>query len=783
MGDYKTKISLEGNEAASVLDSLESKAQRLEQTLQRIASSLGTKAFASPEFQAGLRELSATQGAMGAVKASAGLTGRDLEQAVAGGAKLGAGALRDIPAGLGASAAMQAAGQIAEQAGAGYQRPFSVSSFTEGVIRQARAESATTLRMPAAAAADVTSAMPAVMSSAVTMQMQAATPRTASGTVLPSGFESSGPYTSAQLGVARPTFDPNKTAQFDVQAYNAARLRQATRASQQRSLAFGVGIGAVSDALGRGLSLYASQTATGEYDPMAASELRGGIIGGSLGAIAGGLLSPENPGIGMGVGYLAGQQVGAAAAGAAAAPFMRNRTMALTLAATAARLGVQSQELIQGGRRDHGLFNNGAMSVPPGMGLSAIARAISEEGKTPEQIADIRQGTYFGTNIISGPKLAETFANVAAGLLQSGEDPQHALPYTARLARKYGLAAPAMSAVAESVLGTRTRLGNNATDILYAHGPMAYGVYEDSIGGPDLTPMQREGYGASQYFGRQARVAQLRPRGAGQAQMDALQSRRDLLRIMPFGTESETYAENEAQIRQAGRQAFDERSIVNYEIPRARLDALRDSLNALPYSPGGRFVSALASIRMSSAQMGEIRQFMGKRRAAGQLSEEEELDLTRQYGALQVSRYRDLAEVSEGADTKLFALQAGRPAGAGRIDSVGLAAVNIGRIGFPRRGYGAANGKQLKQQNDFIRELGLNEGDLGPWSSGVGGASFGGNSHSDQILSQILSTLQQIASGNGPIASKRPGETRGRIGGDLDARQGRLGGGNDRGYN
>lgn len=826
MADYSTRVKIEGQEAASVLDSLEMKAQRLEQTLQRIASSLGTKAFGSPEFQAGLQELAATQGAMGAVRQSAGLRGRDLEQAVAGGAKLGAGALRDVPAGIGGSAMMQIVGQVAEQAGAGYQRPFNANTFTQGVIEQARAMSAPTMRMPAAGGSVETTAMPAVMSSATTTPTDA--------------LNQTGVFTRTQLGLP----DPNRTQAFDVQRYNAWQRQNyaqatppggfwETRRGQMAIASLGFGVAQAAD-------IRTQEIVSGQTNYIGRGQAIGGGIGAGIGAAFG------NPILAMGL------QFGLSALGGMiAAPMEKGVNIATALMGTEGLVGNpygqslhMRSEIVQ--RIARGINERSAVerradvtaeSIAAGAG--AMGRALIQGGIDPTQFGGNLPVNvappFMAGGIPRGIPLIDTLAALgASGISSLGgmtRNPNFARDVDLGIqstrnpamrqwlqdykragldARRYGQdlrtagqPIDLMTAISQQihtlyptdeaarqvintvapVWSTLPETNNNLADQLMRFGPTATYQFLQSVPGSTVTPnvlgnLMRSS-SAIRSAGRDVQMAATMTRGGGLAAMAGLDRQMEAIAGVQGGADSLLYAQTRQARRDAGRAAFDEASIESFSIPMAQLDTMRAISQALPYSPNRGFDATIASIRMSSRRIGELRQYMGARRRAGELSVEEEYERTREIGALEVSRYQGIAELSEGMDDRLFALQAGRPAGAGRIDSIGLAALRLGS--FPRRGYGAANGRQLKSQNDFIRSLGFDEGDMGPWGSGVGGASFGGSSRMEQLLAQILSAIER--NNTGPLSSQRPGEVRGKVGGDLDARQGRLGGGRDSGYN
>src|ERR1019366_2799277 len=144
--------------------------------------------------------------------------------------------------------------------------------------------------------------------------------------------------------------------------------------SQARNAAFAaVGVGTIA----AGLSMYASNTANGDYDPMAGAAIYGAAVGGTAGAQAGFLLSAKSGGlltgaaaVAAGAGGASGAVLGSAGLQSLIAPMIRQRNAQLAMLSASARSGQD------------------ATSV--GYQLGNLSDTVSFDGKTILQMAEIK---------------------------------------------------------------------------------------------------------------------------------------------------------------------------------------------------------------------------------------------------------------------------------------------------------------------------------------------------------------------------------------------------------
>lgn len=562
---------------------------------------------------------------------------------------------------------------------------------------------------------------------------------------------SSGPY-SPGTGPNN-LFDPNRTMAFDTGGYLASRAAATAQAYRQQSIR-NAAIGYLGvNALTSGLDVYGQMTTTGMPDPMGVMGMLQGNLAGLAGGLAGAALSPGAPGAGFAVGALLGQQTGTATGRAMMAPFVRNRNMAIGLASVAAQMGVSPNDLVSGNGTSL-LTTRGFRQeiIPGGQSLLSLAASISQEGKTPEQIAAIESGLYAGYDVIAGPQMAETYGTLASSALAAGRDPALALQPAINLARKFGLAAPAMARMAGEVIADTARFGGNRTDLLLAHGPEAYGAYADATGRPRLSSGELAAYRFAQGAGTAERIASLRTRGSGTALTATYDSEISNLLYLPGGRDSLAYAEAFAGRRDARRLQFEQETMTGYGVTASNLQAARGIAMSSPFAPGNRFGISLGIVSTNQEQMRRLQSYYRQRLASGELTEGEQLDLTQRYNALRVQNAQEIGALSEGVENRLPALAAGRVSGFQRFDAVQLAALQFYRAGSPVRAFGATGGRQARYQQDFLHSFDV--GPIGPHSRLENLNPAAG--YDSAVLRQILSVLERIAA-----------QGRGRNGGGL----------------
>jgi hypothetical protein len=321
--------------------------------------------------------------------------------------------------------------------------------------------------------------------------------------------------------------------------------------------------------------------------------------------------------------------------------------------------------------------------------------------------------------------------------------------YTRRLTERYLRAAPETQNMVGPIFAGLPESGGNVADILMAHGAektsrfMELGVEKDQM--PSMGIEELMGLSAGiRGTGRDLGFAGLQARGTGASTAGVLRARMDLIGKLPGGTGSMIYAQSRAGLRDATRAAFDQEGAAGYGIRRSNIDADRAISNTSPYAPGNRFGIELRGMAADRAEYSRLSKYMEGRRASGDLSEHEELELTGRMNSLRVSVAQSVGTLSEGVENRMPALSTlGGRASFRRFDSNQLAAVALWRAGSPVRGRGAMGGRQQHMQEDFV--------------DGFGMGGMGGNSRSEGLnnprmaaaMERLAAAIEKMNAGGG----------------------------------
>lgn len=492
---------------------------------------------------------------------------------------------------------------------------------------------------------------------------------------------------------------PSSTIGTPGYGYNAWYFQQQSArqnwAGQQTAMArSAIGLGA-SHFISGGLNLYAQNTASGEYDPMTAAGLHGGLAGALVGSAAGLVASIRTePGLGFSLGAIMGQQVGSAGAQAAMAPYMQTRRAALSLSSFAARSNLSPYDFI--------LPDRGA-----GRSLEEISEDVSFTGKSLKDKALLKAGLYTGTDIISVSKLAETVSTLGSAYLASGENPRGLVSETAgRLAKQYGLATPEIARMAAPALAARNRYADNNADLLLNFGAEGYGAYQDVIGGKQLSPRELTAVANIQRQQGRIEMASLQTRGAASATLQQVNTQLNEIARLPDGRSSLAFAQGSAQARELGFEAFQTEQIGRFALPMTELSGRMARANLMPFGSGNQLSMQFENIGLQRQRIGDLESFRRRRRASGQLSEQEELSLSQQIEESRNSIAGSIGMLGEGRENLLPGLTAGATRYSGRFTSTSLAALSLAGSGSPIRSYGAVNGRHLAQQDSLWQEMG-----------------------------------------------------------------------------
>jgi len=550
---------------------------------------------------------------------------------------------------------------------------------------------------------------------------------------------------------------------------------------------------------------------SGRRDPMQdarnTGSLIGGLIGGGLGFVFGG--GPIGAGIGAGIGSsLLGSAFNWAFAPEAA---RQNASLAMSpfLGAYGGRGG--------GGWRDYylnpgpqpwymipgmpasvdqtriagltnfinrqGLPNELQMSMGDvGATFGSVASGLFAGGLNPMQVVGNFRGVtrpYAGyASRFQGGNggLIDTLINVGGTALSnmprvySSPNETLAEQYTRRLGTLFGNAAPDVAKQLNPLFGTLPETGGNIADILTRFGPEATSTYlriqSDSLTS-SVDPMRLSRSSAGFRSGqRRAALGALSARGAASAALEGVGDELDALGSLPGGTGSLAYAQARAQARSLGRAAFDTEQITEFDIPHTRLMGEMTRAELMPFGSSNRLGLQFRNIGMMRQRIGALEGFMSRRRATGNLSEAEELDLTSQIEGARNSIAGSIAVLGQGRENILPALTAGATRFSGRFTSASMAALALWRMGSPIRSYGAVHGGHLSEQDAAWADMG-GAGFERPHSRT---AALNNGRDSKEIVAaikeqtEVLKQLLGIRSSGGSV---RPGEAAGRAQGSL----------------
>lgn len=737
---HRIEYQIGTEQAARALEELTALADRLEQSLTKSAGKLGSSAAADPSVRADLQEYAMATGAAGAVKAiqasalasRAGVQQAGVADAMLAGAREGIKNLQSLDPRLGLGAVVEAVKQLG--ASSSYTPQADPRGFAQGVVEMIQASSRVTQRLS-----------------------------------LPSGYESSGPYSVASLGggLPAPTVQMNAaqmqyaiTGGMPFANWNtpaplmAAHAFLASRAGQGMAAAGAYGFGNL-------LSISAQETISGHTDVMGRARAWGNLIGGALGAPFGLL--------GAGVGAMLGGSV----MEWLAAPTVQQEQIAGSFAPA---MGLKGW----GGFNHLSIWSQGLASrlstnVNPlsaqgiGAAYSMLFQGVvtggvmpGEARGAPPNMLPMLPGNATSTLIENMRRQAINTIRMTDWMANPGDTVER---ITERLAFRYRNDNALQSAAnrVANIYGARPETGDNLADILARFGPTATHDYLISQVAPGVVPAMGLAELAERSAGirsadREARMALLRTGGGrGAGAMDAFARQMEVIRGIPGGGDSLAMAEARNNFAGAQDIAFREDDLSGYALRRMRLSNIERRMMAGPFNPGNRLTISLANIALSRARIGELRSRMATLGEQGNLSPERRFEMESEIEGLVTGNYEALANLAEDGPNRMAALSAGRPAFFSRMDSRQLAAMHFFRMEHPRRGFGGVNGAQITMQDDFFQQLGFDAGSAGPWSRTAGFNNGGGTERIEGLLERILAAIE-----SGSDSGGHPGELMGR---------------------
>lgn len=553
---------------------------------------------------------------------------------------------------------------------------------------------------------------------------------------------------------------------------------------------------------------------SGRRDPMRDASNMGNLIGGLIGGAIGLAGGPFGAAAGAGI----GSSIGGAAMGWWAAPEAARQQAAIGMAPF---LGAFGGVAPGGGNwRD---YYTGTGPLP--YGVSAGSPRAADQSRIMRRMnlinGDPEKGGLPNELRLSAGDVGSMFGTIASGLFAGGQNPLGmaggysaayqpyfnrfrpsgrgglldtlidtagelgrrkpelyqtnetlAEKYTRRLGQLFGNAAPDVAKQIAPIFGSMPETGGNLADILTRFGPENTSTYlriqNDSFT-PSVDPMALSRSSAAYRAGqRRASIGSLQARGAASAALEGVGDELDALASVPGGKRSLAYAEATARARGLGRAAFDTEQITDFDIPYAQLRGRMDRANLMPFGSGNLLSLQFENIGMLRGRINSLQGFMNRRRATGNLSEAEELDITQQIEAAKTGIAGSIHNLGEGREYILPALTAGATRYSGRFTSTSLAAMAGYRAGSPIRGYGAVNGAHLAQQDALWAAMGGSGLEM-PQSRWGGLGSGRDSKEIVQAIDRLTQTMERLLTGRGG-GSVRPGEAAAQSQGALSRR-------------
>ena len=421
-----------------------------------------------------------------------------------------------------------------------------------------------------------------------------------------------------------------------------------------------------------------------------------------------------------------------------------------------------------------GMFAGGMDPMGPGASVHDRYRTYDGFGGTTWQQDYGNANTAYrgGRTPSGGHGLIEGLVNHAIGAIKHDfvtrydSEETMAETYTRRLGEIFGKTAPDVAKQISPIFGSLPDTGGNMADIVSRFGPentLNYLRIQNEDHDPGIDPMALSRASAGMRgAGRRSRLGALQTRGSGAAMESAFGDQMGVIASLPGGTDSEAYAEAASHKRDAGRLAYDQGQIGEYDIPMSHIEGERARAAYMPFSPTNSISRELRSIGINRRREGSLRSYMAQRRSSGQLSEREELDLTQQIEGAETEVARGIGSLARGMEDYLPAMSVNRPAGFSRYDSNALAAMHLNLRGSPIRAYGSFNGSHKAMQENW--QNGFGAGDTIPFARMGNLDNGGGNSGAAMgrladSLDRLNSTLSQGGGGGGRSGSSmRPGE-------------------------
>jgi hypothetical protein len=344
------------------------------------------------------------------------------------------------------------------------------------------------------------------------------------------------------------------------------------------------------------------------------------------------------------------------------------------------------------------------------------------------------------------------------------------------IAMRYPMNSAEVGKQVGTVASSYQMTGGNALDMLMRHGAISTGRFFEA-----LTPYgQQPEIGLRQLMNtqvgiqsgeREAQLAQLSIRNSGIKSEIAYKGTEVIMASLPGGKDSVAYAQVHKSAVNSGFLKEHQEDVLGYDLPMARINALAERAQFLPYMPGYSQKTALQGMSMRG---GQIKKLMGRysaHMAAGDYSEDQQLQMAQTIYGMQNEQYRDMGILAQGGENRMMALSSGRPGFFSRVDSEQLAALSLKHIGAPwNRKHGAVGGSQIRSQNDFIHSFATDDFDaMGSTSPRAQRSAVDAGLEMKALVSALdrLNGTLKTGAGTMSIGGKRMGEDVGKAAGTL----------------
>jgi hypothetical protein len=235
---------------------------------------------------------------------------------------------------------------------------------------------------------------------------------------------------------------------------------------------------------------------------------------------------------------------------------------------------------------------------------------------------------------------------------------------------------------------------------------------------------------------------------------------------LPGASSSLFYAQTKQKQISAQHQLWKENDLGGYDTDAMRLQNQERRYDVNPYSPGNRMELELKGLGMDKKRIAELQHRESYLKSKGMLSEQAEFEFESQIEGLTTNRQERIGHLVDGVANRLPSMMAGRAGFAGRIDSRQMTAMQFGMIGFPYRGAGALNSKQLGQQEHFLEQF-LSPDEIGSRSRTTGintrttaaGGAGSGMTHSPSAVSGSPADGKRVAAGVVVNPTSKSGES------------------------